>query len=286
MNPTKIDWCDRTWNSVTGCFNTCPYCYARNIARRFGGADITDYSRAVPSINGVFGNGKLHELNEPVIDTSTRRIAPYPFDFDPTFHKYRLNEPSQIKKPQNIFVCSMADLFGDWVPDEWIEKVFEACMAAPQHRYLFLTKNPERYEILKKQEKLPEKDNFLFGSTITNNLNGKFWFGLGYKSFVSIEPLMSDFNKCDIEALCYTDWVIIGAETGNRKNKIIPKKEWIENIVNYCKEKNVPVFMKNNLAKEVWRKDKKTGEMILVQPKIWDEPLIQKFPWEINESVY
>ena len=45
------------------------------------------------------------------------------------------------------------------------------------------------------------------------------------------------------------------------KDKIIPKKEWIENIVNYCKEKNVPVFMKNNL------KD------------IWQEPLIQEFPW-------
>ena len=33
---------------------------------------------------------------------------------------YILNEPAQIKKPQNIFVCSMADLFGDWVPDVWI----------------------------------------------------------------------------------------------------------------------------------------------------------------------
>ena len=24
------------------------------------------------------------------------------------------------------------------------------------------------------------------------------------------------------------DWVIIGAETGNRKGKVVPKKEWID----------------------------------------------------------
>jgi len=35
MNKTKIDWCDMTWNPVTGCLNSCPYCYARKIAKRF-----------------------------------------------------------------------------------------------------------------------------------------------------------------------------------------------------------------------------------------------------------
>jgi len=280
MNPTKIDWCTMSWNPVTGCLHKCEYCYARGIARRFGGADITDYSKTVPSINTYFSNSQIHELNEPVIDTSTRRIAPYPFGFDPTFHVYRLNEPALIKKPQNIFVCSMADLFGDWIPDEWIEKVFEACIKAPQHRYLFLTKNPNRYcEILQDAQ---SPDNFWFGTTVTNSDNTIIFRSNMDNIFVSLEPLQSDIKEIDY----YLKWVIIGAETGNRKDKVIPKKEWIENIVNYCREKNVPVFMKNNLVKEVWRKDKKTGEMILVQPKIWDEPLIQEFPWEINESVY
>ena len=50
---------------------------------------------------------------------------------------FRLKEPEQKTKPQTIFVCSMSDLFGAWVPDEWIEAVFEACEKAPQHRYLF-----------------------------------------------------------------------------------------------------------------------------------------------------
>lgn len=29
---TKIDWCDSTWNPVTGCLHGCAYCYARKIA--------------------------------------------------------------------------------------------------------------------------------------------------------------------------------------------------------------------------------------------------------------
>ena len=37
MNKTKIEWCDYTWNPVTGCKHGCPYCYARKIAHRFTG---------------------------------------------------------------------------------------------------------------------------------------------------------------------------------------------------------------------------------------------------------
>lgn len=44
MDKTKIDWCDSTWNPVTGCLHGCEYCYARGIAKRFsgGGEDWTD----------------------------------------------------------------------------------------------------------------------------------------------------------------------------------------------------------------------------------------------------
>ena len=38
MNKTKIEWCDSTWNPVTGCLHGCEYCYARKIANRFGRA--------------------------------------------------------------------------------------------------------------------------------------------------------------------------------------------------------------------------------------------------------
>jgi len=47
------------------------------------------------------------------------------------------------------------------------------------------------------------------------------------------------------------DWVIIGAETGNRKDKVIPKKEWIEDIVNYCNIRNILIYLKDSL-KEIY----------------------------------
>ena len=127
MNKTKIEWCDSTWNPVTGCLHGCEYCYARRIAERFGGCDNPIDSR---------------ELLQPM--TITRRNgkavdAPFPFGFEPTLLRYRLEEPQHIKEPQTIFVGSMADLFGRWVPTRWIVEVLDACAAAPQHRYMFLS---------------------------------------------------------------------------------------------------------------------------------------------------
>ena len=134
---TKIDWADATWNPVTGCLHDCEYCYARRIAERFG-------SNLMPIFT------KYPVLDKPVrnLGIDAGKIQPYPFDFTPTFHRYRLGEPARWTRPRNIFVCSMADLFGDWVPDGWIQEVIAVCDAAPQHRYLFLTKNPSRYKEL------------------------------------------------------------------------------------------------------------------------------------------
>lgn len=37
MNKTTIEWCDFSWNPVSGCLHNCYYCYARKIAMRFDG---------------------------------------------------------------------------------------------------------------------------------------------------------------------------------------------------------------------------------------------------------
>ena len=79
-------------------------------------------------------------------------------------------------------------------------------------------------------------------------------------TILSIEPLRGDAAKfIDFE---YFAWAIIGAETGNRKGKIAPRREWVENIVGACKAAGVPVFMKDSLA------------------DIWGGPLLREFPWE------
>lgn len=243
MDKTKIDWCDSTWNPVTGCLHGCEYCYARGIANRFG------FGAYEPDIN----ERVLLEM-----PTSAGKKVPYPFNFEPTFHKYRLDEYAN-KKGRNIFVCSMADLFGGWVPDDWISDTFNACESAPQHNYLFLTKNAGRYV----KYGVPMADNMWYGVSITKESDMHVFNSLpaGCNTFVSIEPILEDLQVKEYNVMFrQVDWVIIGAETGRRKGKVIPKRKWIEDIVDGCRKTEVPVFMKSSLA------------------DIWGEPLIQEFP--------
>ena len=279
MKKTRIDWCDSTWNPVTGCLHGCEYCYARGIANRFAGCDklstytpncqatwrrvnpdskpkdaIFEVDAQCPPIN-IFFDAKKQKV--------IRRIAPYPWGFQPTLRRDKLSEPSNWKKPRKIFVCSMADLFGEWVPDEWIREVFEACGAAPQHRYLFLTKNPARYIRLAKAGKLPGNENFWYGSTAGHDRPE------GHRadesnSFVSIEPPLERFDCNGMnEANSFTDWIIIGAETGKRKGKVIPEKAWVDELAEYAKRSGVPVLMKKSLR------------------VLMGDDFRQEFPWEV-----
>ncbi len=43
--------------------------------------------------------------------------------------------------------------------------------------------------------------------------------------------------------------VIVGAETGNRKGKVIPQKKWIDTIVETADLHGINVFMKESLRK-------------------------------------
>lgn len=258
MNKTKIEWCDSTWNPVTGCLHNCQYCYARGIAKRFGGHQDLDYFIAAEE-NSDLKNEKIHVLDNPMARYGMEAgVAPYPFYFEPTLHRYKLNEYAN-KKGRNIFVCSMSDLFGKWVPDEWIEEVFKACEKAPQHNYLFLTKNPTRYvELINSTDFFTKtKGNMWFGYSYTGK-ECKQWWNPDYNIFASVEPILEPIEvpRCK--------WCIIGVETGRRKDKVIPERTWIENIVAECKKYKVPIFMKSSLA------------------KIWGEPLIQEFPKEFS----
>ena len=59
------------------------------------------------------------------------------------------------------------------------------------------------------------------------------------------------------------NWIIVGAETGNRKNKVVPRKTWVNEIARIAKKAGTPVFMKDSLH-ELMGSDFK-----------------QEFPWEV-----
>lgn len=258
MNRSAIDWCDYSWNPVTGCRHGCPYCYARKQARRFCG-DIR-LNLASDQIRREEGG---YIIDRPFKSDSGTTL-PYPTGFAPTFYEYRLPMPAQKKKRANIFVCSMADLFGEWVPDEWIRKVFDACCAAPQHNYMFLTKNPERYSRLADEGRLPENDNFWYGSTVTIEGDACYSGDDRRNTFVSMEPLLGPVAVPD-----GVKWVIVGAETGNRKDKVEPQRSWIEDIVRAAAGMGVPVLLKH--SKELHR--------------VWKSEMIQKYPGSLQHPL-
>lgn len=259
IHKTKIEWCSHTWNPVTGCRHDCPYCYARRIATRFGPKidEFPDESSITAFVNeGVdcYVVEKPTELKD--WQGNYRRSTPYPKNFAPTLHKYTLTYPEKRFTPAIIFVGSMADLFGRWVPDDWIEQVFDACRRSPRHTYLFLTKNPKRYCDLASAGKLPTEPNFWYGTTITGP-DMPFFFWDKANTFVSVEPLLEPF---DTEATGGENpfervgWVIIGAMTGPGSRKQQPKREWVEAIVKKAHEAGTAVFMKDSL-KPIWGDD-------------------------------
>ena len=281
MEKTKIDWCDSTWNPVTGCLHGCDYCYARNMARRFSYEGETldvpaELQRVWVEDSKGSGTGN-HVLRYPVDLLDGRRV-PYPFGFEPTLHRYRFNDYTG-KQGRNIFVCSMADLFGEWVPNEWIEEVFNACEAASQHTYLFLTKNPERYYCLEDNGDLPDYQNMWYGITVTNKaqleraVKAAGNLGCNVNTFLSIEPLHEDITQSEywdpVKLMDYFDWFIIGTETGRRAGIITPEREWIQSIVKTCSDIEKPVFLKSGRG---------------IMEEIWGEPLIQEFPEELIQE--
>jgi protein gp37 len=237
ISKTKIETCDCTWNPCYGCLNNCKYCYARRIAKRFGGIRFTEEwkYRTEHNMNAVYF--KLKNSLDLV-------------DFKPIFLHSQFNKKFP-QKTRKIFVGSMSEI--RFWKREWIERVFEKVRSCPQHIFQFLTKYPYIYHRLE----FPAKS--WLGFTANNmkdladgiphiekvrmmNLSGKYLY------YICIEPILEEINPLGILLI---DWVILGAETGNRKSKITPKKEWIENIVSYCRKDKIPIYLKDSL-KEIY----------------------------------
>lgn len=216
----RIGWAKYSWNPVTGCSNNCKYCYARDRARRF------------------------HHL--------------YPNGFEPMFHPSRLLAPSNTKLPASagkneriVFVCSMSDLFGDWVPQSWIDQILSVCAQYPQWIYMFLTKYPKNLI----RQYWPR--NIWVGTTVDcqdkvapaveafTELNKS-----PYRPdvlFVSCEPMNEriDFGE---DGLKVFEWVIIGSRSGSTSMPAFqPKLEWIESLHSAARKAGCKIYDKPNL---------------------------------------
>lgn len=105
-----------TWNPVTGCTRVssgCDHCYIertppfRMAHRKFDGDGIG-------STTGVL------------------------------LHPERFGIPIKWQRSRRIFVCSLADVFHDDVPDGFLVQLWETMAQCPQHVFQILTKRPAR----------------------------------------------------------------------------------------------------------------------------------------------
>lgn len=231
----KIGWCSMTFNPVWGCRNNCPYCYAREFANRFG-EKMAFWEMKYKYRNNI----KNYYMGDNIDEHYDLKYRLQ--DFKPTFLERQFNKKFP-KKPQRIFIGSMSEIY--YWNEEWIEMVIEKVKQYPQHTFIFLSKHMEVYA----KWRWPE--NCFLGVTITKEddferQRGSYYFYNGKNIiFFSFEPLLEAIKT---EHLKYLDWVIIGAETGNRKGKVIPKREWIEDIVRYCKKNNIPIYLKDSVS--------------------------------------
>jgi len=208
MNVTKIEWTDWTLNPVVGCNNGCPYCYAQKQAKR------------------------------------QKQRCGMCYDFEPHPHLERLNQLTPKQKPRKIFIDSMWDWNGEGVKEEWLQKIIEKMKECSQHTFQILSKRPKGYG------RFEFPSNVWLGTSIATSEDCHRVHTLANLKnsnikFVSIEPIHKHINFWFSKEII--DWIIIGAETGNRKGKIKPEGEWITAIVENARAEEIPLFLKGNL---------------------------------------
>lgn len=209
LNKSAIEWCDFTWNPLTGCKHGCTYCYARRIAEN------PFYAKAFPN------------------------------KFEPTFHANRLSAPGKETRPSAIFVCSMADMYGDWVRPGEIKGILRAIKHCPWHTFLMLTKNGSR---MASEGQVHETENAWYGQTSTGIPADRPIFDIpNGRHFISMEPLLGDSIPYGRWPSIRVQQVIIGAQTG--PGAVKPRLEWVLKAIDRADEIQAKVFLKDNILK-------------------------------------
>jgi len=242
---TKIEWADFTRNPVVGCWGPggspdnakwCDYCFARSWAER---RMIEKYSE-----------GFIPRFFPELLADGQYKVS----------ESYRSKNPNLSLGQAVFFMVDMGDLFGDWVDASVIEKVIDVPRRFPQHKFLFLTKNPSRYKEFKFSV------NSWLGTTITGWNTDETWKRLHAlveesppteMKFVSFEPLLGNvashlFVPSIDSYFGDLDWVIIGKMTGlaakTQKYKYVLSQfdRYARNLAEEARKRSIPVLMKDN----------------------------------------
>lgn len=282
-----IEWCDATWNPISGCTKVsagCARCYAERVFPRAYPDCLCGHMRFAHDENGF--------CRQCECDGFARRQFP-----DVRFHEDRLEQPLHWRKPRRVFVNSMSDLFHENVTDEQIAAVFSVMALSQQHTFQILTKRHER--LYAYMNWLTRNPDALLGLMEDMGHPASFslplpnvWLGVSCEDqktaderiplllqtpaavrFVSAEPLLGpiDFSSVGdgrgyhynalikgppfghFEHDARLDWVIVGGESGPGARPIYIA--WVRSIVRQCRAASVPVFFKQAGANVLDRND-------------------------------
>jgi protein gp37 len=184
----------------------------------------------------------------------------------PTLHPNRLTAPQNMTihptddvATRNVFTGSMADMFGRWVPEPWIDAVMESIKRSPELNFLFLTKFPKRMI----DREVP--NNVWLGATVDKQARVKavedaFAQVPAHTRWLSLEPLLEplQFSRPDL-----FKWVVIGgASPSSQTPAWNPPFSWVVDLYRQFKRAGAAVYFKTNIG--------------------FDETLPREFPWQIE----
>ena len=127
MNKTPIEWTNLTLNPIRARMkdgsNRVPGHYCEKIS---------------PGCKNCYASRWQPRARMPTFDKADLDEIEVYLDED-VLHKVL-----RRRKPARIFWCDMTDMFGSWVPDEWIIHILAVMALTPHLTHQILTKRPER----------------------------------------------------------------------------------------------------------------------------------------------
>jgi protein gp37 len=228
---TKIEWAWASWNPLTGCTKVsagCQHCYAETMTRR------------------------LQRWGQPK----------YANGFELTLHPDVLERPLSWKKPHQVFVNSMSDMFHEDVPLEFIRQTLDVMRRASWHTFQIITKRSQRLLELDTQLDWPanlwigvtvEQDRYTYRAEQLKQTHAPL-------KFLCLEPLLGPLPSLSLTGI---DWVILGGESGTQARPM--EEAWALDIRDRCVAAGIPFWFKQ------WggRNPKAAGK--LLQGQIWEQ---------------
>lgn len=220
MNRTKIEYLTHTLNLIVGCSGV--------------GCAVKEkcWARAM-------AKRQLHKC----------KIC---YRFKPHYHRERLLQPLKRKKPSRIGLNFMGETFDKRILESCpyvYDEMFKIVEEASWHTFVILTKQPQNIPSMI----FPR--NLWLGVSV--NRKEDLWRILELTKHpaavhaISFEPLYENLGVLNLDDI---EWVIIGAQT---RPEVLPEFHWITSIVSQAINRNIPIFIKDNVTLARWCNDLK-----------------------------